>query len=282
MESSRRTDLSLLGERALRNQRRTQQTEKAVNRVTPGRLPYGQPMSLADRSNVLRYGDFPDSKYSPSNNIHGQKDMERKVAPGTQVENLERHEASTVPTRGWEDLNSRRIGMDLKHRRDLRSEGRWFKDTLFRRDEILAPRMEALGTEEEDYPVIDLGNAAAYHRNDDFVQQARNTLTDNYRQAVLGASDRFRSQYEAAAQREVHEREIQDEKERKKDKQRKRRRGQAIKAETLKTEEAEEKARNPPDEEQRERYMREVEKAQKKIKQTQATMDRGNGPDETP
>jgi DNA helicase INO80 len=97
---------------------------------------------------------------------------------------------------------------------------------------------------------------------------------------VAGASDRFNGQYEAAAQGEVHEKEIQDEKERKKDMQRKRRREQAIKAETLKMEEAEEKAKNAPDEEQRERYLREVEKSQKKIKQTQATIDRGNGPDE--
>jgi len=217
-------------------------------------------MSLADGSNMLRYGDFPDSKYPPSNNIHGQKDVERKVAPGTQVENLERHETSTVPARGWEDLNSQRIGMGLKHRRDLRSEGRWFKDALFRRDEILAPRMEALGIEEEDFPVIDLGNAAAYHRNDDFIHQARNTLTGNYRQAVLGASDWLRSQYE---------------KERKKDMQSKRRREQAIKAEMLKLEEAQEEVKNALDEEQRE-----VEKAQKKIKLAQAAMDQGNGPDE--
>jgi hypothetical protein len=118
MEFSRRADLSLLGERALRNQGRAQQTEKAVDTVTPGRLPLAQPMPLADRSNVLRYGDFPDSKYPPSNSIHGQKDVERKVSPGTQVENLERYEASTAPT--WEDLNSQRIGKDLKHRRDLR------------------------------------------------------------------------------------------------------------------------------------------------------------------
>src|SRR5436305_3662213 len=97
---------------------------------------------------------------------------------------------------------------------------------------------------------------------------------------VSGASDRFRSKYEAAAQGEVHEKEIQDEKERKKDMQRKRRREQAIRAETLKMEEAEEKAQNAPDDETREKYLREVEKSQKKIKQTQALIDWSNGPDE--
>jgi hypothetical protein len=189
MEFSRRADLSLLGERAreLRNQGRVEQTEKAVDTVTPGRLPLAQPMSLTDRSIVLRYGGFPDSKYPPSNSIHGPKDMERKAAPGTQVENLERHEASTVPTRGLEDLNSQRIGMGLKHRRDLKSEGKWFKDASFRRDEISALRMEVLGIEEEDYPITDLGNAAAYHKNDDFIQQTLNTLPGAFREAVLVA-----------------------------------------------------------------------------------------------
>jgi hypothetical protein len=158
MEFSRRADLSLLGERALRNQGRAQQTEKAVDRVTSGRLPYGQPMLLADRSNILRYGDFTDSKYPPSNSIHGQIDVERKVSPSTQVENLERYEASTIPTLGWDEPDPQRIGEDLKHRRDLKSEGKWFKDALIRRDETLAPRMETLGIKKVNYRVL----------NDDF------------------------------------------------------------------------------------------------------------------
>jgi DNA helicase INO80 len=87
---------------------------------------------------------------------------------------------------------------------------------------------------------------------DSFPWQRRRTyLLDTMSRAfiarVAGASDRFNGQYEAAAQGEVHEKEIQDEKERKKDMQRKRRREQAIKAETLKMEEAEEKAKNAPD-----------------------------------
>jgi hypothetical protein len=165
MEFLHRADLSLLGERALRDRGRAQKTEEAVDRVTSRRLPYGQPTLLADQSNVLRYGDFPDWKYPPLNSIHGQRDVERKVSPSMQVENLERYGASTVLTRRREDLNSQRIGKDLKHRRDLKSEGKWFKNILFRRNEPLAPRMEALGIEEEDYAVVDLGNAAAYHSN---------------------------------------------------------------------------------------------------------------------
>ena len=97
---------------------------------------------------------------------------------------------------------------------------------------------------------------------------------------VSSASERFRHEYEAAAQGEVHEKEIQDEKERKKDMQRKRRREQAIKIETQKIEEAKERAKNASDEEQRERFLKDVERSQKKIKQTQATIDRGHGSDE--
>jgi hypothetical protein len=77
---------------------------------------------------------------------------------------------------------------------------------------------------------------------------------------------------------DVHEKEIQDEKERKKDIQQKRRREYAIKLETQKMEEAEEKAQNAPDE--KEKYLREVEKSQKKIKQIQAMINQDNSPDE--
>ena len=95
-----------------------------------------------------------------------------------------------------------------------------------------------------------------------------------------GASDRFRSKYEPAAQSEVHEKEVQDEKERKKDMQRKRRREQAVRLETQKMEDAAEKAKNAEDTAQKEKFLREAEKASKKIKQTQAALERGNGPDE--
>src|SRR5271154_3381565 len=98
---------------------------------------------------------------------------------------------------------------------------------------------------------------------------------------MAGASDRFRNKYEAAAQNEVHEREVQDEKERKKDMQRKRRREQAIRIGTQKYEEAEAKAKNAKDDEQKERYLKEAEKAFKRIKQSHAALERGgNGPDD--
>ncbi|NJR31500.1 DEAD/DEAH box helicase family protein [bacterium] len=95
-----------------------------------------------------------------------------------------------------------------------------------------------------------------------------------------GASDRFRNKFEAAAQTEVHEKEIQEEKERKKDMQRKRRRENAVRLERQKLAEAEEKANTTEDAVEKEKLMREVEKSQKKINQTQRALERGNVPDE--
>ena len=56
-----------------------------------------------------------------------------------------------------------------------------------RGDEALARRMQGLGVAEEDNGFIGVGNAASRHIDDDFVQQARNILTGNFRQAVLAA-----------------------------------------------------------------------------------------------
>ncbi|KAF7513263.1 putative DNA helicase ino80 [Endocarpon pusillum] len=95
-----------------------------------------------------------------------------------------------------------------------------------------------------------------------------------------GASERFRAKYEAAAQNEIHEKEIQEEKERKKDMQRKRRRENTVRAEKLKLAEAEEKANRTEDVVEKERLLREIEKSQKKINHTQSVMERGTAPDE--
>jgi hypothetical protein len=55
------------------------------------------------------------------------------------------------------------------------------------RDELLARRMEAVGVEELDHGFMGVGNATGHHMNDDFVQQARNALTGNFRQGALAA-----------------------------------------------------------------------------------------------
>jgi hypothetical protein len=56
-----------------------------------------------------------------------------------------------------------------------------------RQDEALARRMQVLGVAEEGNGLPGVRNAASRHINDDFVQQARNILTGNFRQAVLAA-----------------------------------------------------------------------------------------------
>jgi chromatin-remodeling ATPase INO80 len=116
------------------------------------------------------------------------------------------------------------------------------------------------------------------------VQRRRTHLLDQFLRSFAirnsGASDRFRAKYEAAAQNEVHEKEIQEEKERKKDMQRKRRRENAVRVERQKLAEAEEKANTTEDVIEKEKLLREVERSQKKINQTQRALERGNLPDE--
>src|ERR1700722_6050258 len=122
MESLRRADLSLLEQRRLSTQERAQSVEKAVDTMTPRRLPFIQPMSMVDRSNSLRYGEIPDSKYPSPHSKYGPEDVQKKVAPGTRVESLDSHEASRLPPQGWDEMSSQMMAMDLKHRRDLKPE----------------------------------------------------------------------------------------------------------------------------------------------------------------
>lgn len=92
--------------------------------------------------------------------------------------------------------------------------------------------------------------------------------------------ERFRERHEEAIQNEVQQKEVQDEKERKKDMQRKRRRENTVRAETQKKLEAERNANQAEDTTEKERFLREAEKARKKIKTTKRAMEQGNGPDE--
>jgi hypothetical protein len=60
-----------------------------------------------------------------------------------------------------------------------------------RGDEVLARRMQVVGLAEEDNGFIGVGNAASRHMDNDFLQQARNILTGNFRQAALAAEGLF-------------------------------------------------------------------------------------------
>lgn len=92
---------------------------------------------------------------------------------------------------------------------------------------------------------------------------------------IMG-TDRFRTLHEGAVVAEVQQKEVQDEKERKKDMQRKRRRENTVRLEMQKKLEAERKADNTQDSTEKAKFLREAERAQKKIKSTQRALEGGN------
>ncbi|CAG8210967.1 unnamed protein product [Penicillium salamii] len=99
------------------------------------------------------------------------------------------------------------------------------------------------------------------------------------RQIILG-TDRFRTLHEGAVIAEVQQKEVQDEKERKKDMQRKRRRENTVRQEMQKKAEAERKASRAQEPGERMKFLREAERAQKKIRTTKRALEGGDGHDE--
>ncbi|KAH8702572.1 putative SNF2 family helicase/ATPase [Talaromyces proteolyticus] len=113
-------------------------------------------------------------------------------------------------------------------------------------------------------------------RRNHFLQQ----LGEHFAQGADAGAERFRNRYEPTVILEVQRKEVQDEKERKKDMQRKRRRENTVRLETAKKLEAERKANHASDSAEREKFLREAEKAQKKIKGVKRALERGNQPEE--
>ncbi|KAJ5585943.1 Helicase C-terminal [Penicillium hetheringtonii] len=99
------------------------------------------------------------------------------------------------------------------------------------------------------------------------------------KQAIIG-NERFRTVNEPDVIAEVQQKEVQDEKERKKDMQRKRRRENTVRVEMQKKLEAERKADNASDSAEKAKFLREAERAQKKIKSTKRALEGGNAQDE--
>ncbi|KAI9845449.1 MAG: putative DNA helicase ino80 [Thelocarpon superellum] len=97
-----------------------------------------------------------------------------------------------------------------------------------------------------------------------------------FRFAQTGES-RFRGKYGDEAVAEVQRREVLDEKERKKDMQRKRRREKTVQNEYQKRNEAIEKAQRAADEAEREKFVREAQRADKKARATKMILERGDG-----
>ncbi|OJJ96771.1 hypothetical protein ASPACDRAFT_80997 [Aspergillus aculeatus ATCC 16872] len=92
--------------------------------------------------------------------------------------------------------------------------------------------------------------------------------------------DRFRLTNEASVIAEVQAKEIQDEKERKKDMQRKRRRENTVRMEMQKKLEAELKANEAQDSAEKAKFLREAERAQRKIKTTKRALEGVTAPEE--
>jgi DNA helicase INO80 len=92
--------------------------------------------------------------------------------------------------------------------------------------------------------------------------------------------DRFRYANEASVISEVQAKEIQDEKERKKDMQRKRRRENTVRMEMQKKLEAELKANETQDSAEKAKFLREAERAQRKIKTTKRALEGVTEPEE--
>ncbi|CAG7941425.1 unnamed protein product [Penicillium olsonii] len=99
------------------------------------------------------------------------------------------------------------------------------------------------------------------------------------KQVIMG-TDRFRALNEGAVVAEVQQKEVQDEKERKKDMQRKRRRENTVRQEMQKKAEAERKASKAQEPGERLKFLREAERAQKKIRTTKRALEGGDGHDE--
>ncbi|KAL4865448.1 hypothetical protein BDV12DRAFT_174537 [Aspergillus spectabilis] len=99
------------------------------------------------------------------------------------------------------------------------------------------------------------------------------------RQANAGM-ERFRIANEASVVSEVQAKEVQDEKERKKDMQRKRRRENTVRMEMQKKLEAELKANETQDSAEKAKFLREAERAQRKIKTTKRALEGVTSPEE--
>ncbi|KAI9818404.1 MAG: putative DNA helicase ino80 [Pycnora praestabilis] len=112
-------------------------------------------------------------------------------------------------------------------------------------------------------------------------KRRRVALTDKLAEQLghlaRAGKDRFNLVHEGDAFAEVQQKEVLDEKERKKDMQRKRRREKTVQNEYLKRNEAVEKAQQAADEAEREKYIKEAERAEKKARATKMILQRGDG-----
>ncbi|EHY57140.1 putative DNA helicase ino80 [Exophiala dermatitidis] len=102
------------------------------------------------------------------------------------------------------------------------------------------------------------------------------SLIAPFESQAQSAAERFRERYEPIAAKEIADKDIRTEKERKKDMQRKRRREQLLRTETQKMEEFEQLARAAEDQEEAQKYLKQAEKSQARIRQTAELLEGGS------
>ncbi|EAU30543.1 hypothetical protein ATEG_09406 [Aspergillus terreus NIH2624] len=105
-------------------------------------------------------------------------------------------------------------------------------------------------------------------------------LGKTFEKQASAGMDRFRMANESSVVAEVQAKEVQDEKERKKDMQRKRRRENTVRLEMQKKLEAERKANKAQDSAEKAKFLREAERAQRKIKTTKRALEGVTAPEE--
>ncbi|KAL2825600.1 SNF2 family N-terminal domain-containing protein [Aspergillus cavernicola] len=105
-------------------------------------------------------------------------------------------------------------------------------------------------------------------------------LGKSFEKQADAGTDRFRITNENSVVSEVQAKEVQDEKERKKDMQRKRRRENTVRMEMQKKLEAESKANETQDTAEKAKFLREAERAQRKIKTTKRALEGVTSPEE--
>ncbi|KAI9661749.1 MAG: putative DNA helicase ino80 [Bathelium mastoideum] len=135
--------------------------------------------------------------------------------------------------------------------------------------------LEAPGFEEHRDAYLGLSRKRALdvERDEDLRRKRRRhaqtvRLLEVFNQHAIAARDRYVKENEATAWAEVQDREKSDEKERKKDMQRKRRREKTIQSENQKRADAMARAAQTADEAERDKYIREAYKADRKAKYT--------------
>ena len=200
---------------------------------------------------------FGSSKAKPGT-ATSDKENEKVKKEMTKIDAMD---LSDIESPEWETAKQKHAQSSLKRQRDV-EEGENVKRKVSR-------------------DILVCSNFKEAHR----ISQRRRAAASKTVSLQLGAQaeagkQRFRHIREVSALEEVQRKEVQDEKERKKDMQRKRRREKTIQQANQAQKEALEKLRLADDETERDKLIRDVQKAEKKAKTTKRILERGDVPAE--